>query len=912
MRGPRAIRAAPFPARGISRRGASAGEASSTLYTASLAMKPDELREAYLSHFEGKGHTRWPSDSLVPGNDPTLLFTGAGMNQFKEMFLGIGNLPFRRATTAQKCFRTGDLDNVGRTHYHQTFFEMLGNFSFGDYFKREAILWQWEFLTGRIKLPADRLWVSVYRDDDEAYAVWEKEVKIPRGRIWRLGAKDNFWPANAPEDGPNGPCGPCSEIFYDFGSPGKEGDPESKRYCEIGNIVFTQFNRTGPNALDPLRQKNIDTGMGFERILAVLHGVRSNFETELFLPVLAALAEKAGQPYRYDHPLGQQFRRIAEHTRAAVFLVADGVKPGNEGRGYVVRRILRRAIRDGIALGIDRLFLHRLVPVVVGIMGKAYPEVARGEEAAAAFLRAEEEKFRATFETGMSLLDREIARLQGKTLSGATAFELYDSHGFPLELCEEICAERGLGVDRAEFDSAMEAQRTRSREGSAMGGELFVATALSGMKRDVPATAFLGYDAETARSEVRALLKGEERVERVGPGDGEVRLVCTASPFYGEAGGQVGDSGEIEGPSGLFRVTDTRRGEDYVVHVGVVERGEIRRGEPVELRVDGERRAAIRRNHTATHLLHAALREVLGTHVTQAGSLVAPDRLRFDFTHPRALQGDEADRIEARVNREILRDPPVTTELRDLEEARKAGAMALFGEKYDAQVRVVSVGPWSMELCGGTHVGRVGEIGPFLIAQEGGVASGVRRIEALTGEGALAHVAEQRRTLRKLGEALKAGGEELTGRVEALQQQLRDLRRLAADAKRKEGFAFVEGLLKQGVAAGGVSVIVGLVEGDDPEALRALADEVRRRAGECALLLAGRGEGGVAVLAAATEGAVRAGIKAGDIVRGFTQRLGGKGGGKPELAQGRAPAGPALELALKEARSALVESLSSR
>jgi len=876
-------------------------------------MTPDELRAAYLDFFRSKGHTVWPSDSLVPGNDPTLLFTGAGMNQFKEMFLGVGNLPFKRAVTSQKCLRTGDLDNVGRTHYHQTFFEMLGNFSFGDYFKREAIPWQWEFLTRVIRLPAERLWVSVYEDDDEAREIWIRDVGIRPERIWRLGAKTNFWPANAPEEGPNGPCGPCSEIFYDFGSPGKEGDPDAERYCEIGNIVFTQFNRVGPNRLDPLKQKNIDTGMGFERILAVLHGVRSNFETPLFLPILERIAKLRGKPYRYEDPLGPQHRRIADHVRAAVFLVADGVKPSNEGRGYVARRILRRAIRDGIALGIDRPFLHELVPVVVAIMGQAYPEVRSAERAAAGFLRAEDEKFRETYATGMALLDRELAALRGsRTLPGEIAFALYDTHGFPFDLCEQILRERGYDVDRAGFERCMEAQRARSREGSTMGGEVFVATAASSMKKDVPATAFLGYDAEEASSVIVAVLLGETRETEAKEGRGDARIVVRETPFYAESGGQVGDTGAIEGPRGRFLVRDTKRVDGYVVHLGVVESGSLRVGDAVTLRVDGARRAAIRRNHTATHLLHAALRELLGTHVTQAGSLVAPDRLRFDFTHPAPLAPEEWERIEARVNAEVLRDTPVETSVRDLEEARRLGAMALFGEKYASRVRVVSVGRYSVELCGGTHVGRVGEIGPFLLAAETSVASGVRRIEALTGEGALAAVAEQRRTLRRLAEGLKASPAAVVERVEALQRELKELKRREGDQRKRDSVGSVEELLARAHLAGGVSVVVGAVDGDDPESLRRLSDAIRARAGECALLLAGRGDDGVAILAVATPGAVRAGIKAGDVVRGFAQRLGGKGGGRPEMAQGRAPAASGLDAALDEARSALMEGLASR
>ncbi len=873
-------------------------------------MRADELREAYLSFFEGKGHTRYPSDSLVPANDPTLLFTGAGMNQFKEMFLGVGNLPFKRATTSQKCFRTGDLDNVGKTYYHHTFFEMLGNFSFGDYFKREGILWQWEFLTKVLRIPVDRLWVSVYKDDEEAFSVWEKEVRIGRERIWRMGAKDNFWPANAPEEGPNGPCGPCSEIFFDFGSPGKEGDPEAKRYCEIGNIVFTQFNRVGRNDLQPLKQRNIDTGMGFERILAVLCGQRSNFETELFRPIIDEVARIAGKTYAYEDPLGPQFRRIADHVRAGVFLVADGVKPSNEGRGYVARRVLRRAIRDGIALGINRPFLEKLVPTIVGIMGRAYPEVKSAEQAATAFLRAEDEKFRETYHTGIELLERELRGLRGQTLKGETAFVLYDSHGFPYELCEEICAEKGIKVDRAGFDREMEKQRARSREGSTMGGEVFVATALTALKKSVAETEFTGYEREEAESTAEAVIRGETPVDEIAAKDGDTRILAKATPFYSESGGQVGDQGEIKGPRGRFRVTDTKRIEGYVFHYGRVEEGSIRRGDRLELRVDRRRRSGIRRNHSATHLLHAALRTILGKHVTQAGSLVAPDRLRFDFTHPKAVTQEELLAIEDWVQEEILLNSEVTTERMETTKAKAMGAMALFGEKYGDVVRVVRIGDHSLELCGGTHVGRSAEIGTALVTSEGGVAAGVRRIEMISGGGAFALARAQRGTLRDLAAALKTQPESLDQRVEALQRELKELRKRDMEQAKSSGLAALEGLVKGAVAAKGVKVVAGVVDGDDPGALRTLSDAIRQQVGESVLLLAGRGKERSSLLATASDGAVKRGVKAGDVLRGLAERVGGKGGGKPQMAQGQAPAAAALEAALDAARDEVVALLS--
>ncbi len=869
-------------------------------------MRADELREAYLSFFEGKGHTRYPSDSLVPANDPTLLFTGAGMNQFKEMFLGVGNLPFKRATTSQKCFRTGDLDNVGRTYYHHTFFEMLGNFSFGDYFKREAILLAWELITKVLKLPPAKLWVSVYTDDQEAFDIWTKEVGFRKERVWRLGPKNNFWPANAPEDGPNGPCGPCSEIFWDFGSPGQDGDPDAARYCEFWNLVFQQYNRVGKNDLVPLKQAGVDTGMGFERMLAVMNGQRSNFETDLFRPIIDEVARIASRKYDYGDPLGPQFRRIADHVRAATFLVADGVKPSNEGRGYVARRVLRRAIRDGIALGIDAPFLHRLVPVVTGLMGRAYPELKSAEPAATAFLRAEDEKFRETYHTGIELLDRELRGLRGQTLKGETAFVLYDSHGFPYELCEEICAEKGIKVDRAGFDREMEKQRARSREGSAMGGEVFVATALSALKKSVGETEFLGYEREEAESKAAAVIRGETPAEEITAKDGDTRILATATPFYSESGGQVGDQGEIRGPKGLFRVTDTKRVEGYVFHYGRVEEGSIRRGDKLELRVDRRRRSEIRRNHSATHLLHAALRTILGKHVTQAGSLVAPDRLRFDFTHPKPVKPEELTAIEEWVQDEILRNSEVATERMETTKAKAMGAMALFGEKYGDVVRVVRIGDHSLELCGGTHVGSSAEIGTSLVTSEGGVAAGVRRIEMISGGGAFTLARSQRGTLRDLAAALKTQPEALDQRIETLQRELRDLKKREAEHAKSSGLAAIDELLKRAVAVAGVSVLSGAVEGEDAGALRTLSDALKEKAGESVLLLAGRGKERCSLLVVASDGAVKRGVKAGDLLRGIAERLGGKGGGKPQIAQGQVPASDGLEGALLAARDDVV------
>jgi len=840
-----------------------------------MSMTPNALREAYLSFFESKGHTRYPSDSLVPANDPTLLFTGAGMNQFKEMFMGVGNLPFVRATTSQKCLRTGDLDNVGRTYYHQTFFEMLGNFSFGDYFKKEAIAWQWEFLTEVLEIPASKLRVSVYEEDEEAFAIWRDVVGLPESKIWKLDAKENYWPADAPEKGPNGPCGPCSEIFFDFGSP----------------------------------QRNIDTGMGFERILAVMNDVRTQFETELFLPTIREVAKAADVDYTYDHPMGQQFRRIAEHVRAAVFLIADGVKPSNEGRGYVVRRIIRRAVRDAIALGIDQPIAPHLVQTVVEVMGEAYPEVVRAQDAAVAFIRAEAEKFRETYETGIQLLENEIAKLgEGKTLAGETAFALYDSHGFPVELSEEILAVRGLSLDRDGFERCMQQQRQRSREGSDISGEVFVATTITAIKREVAETEFLGYETCEADSEIVAIFRGESVVAYATEGE-KVQIVTRETPFYAESGGQVGDSGAILGTNGNFRVSDTQKKEGYIIHTGTVMMGDIAKGNQARMRVDWRRRAAITRNHTATHLLHAALRTVLGKHVTQAGSRVDPDRLRFDFTHPKAVRPDEIEAIEAWVNDEIFLNAEVVTRVMPIDQARDAGAMALFGEKYGSMVRVVTVGEFSTELCGGIHVATSAEIGGSLLLGESGVASGVRRIEMVTGGGTLTVAREQRETLQELTLSLKTRAEGLPERIAGLLTELRDLRRRDTERKKAEGLGSLESLLESATTENGIAVVTGAVEGSDPDTLRSLSDAVRKKHGQAVVVLAGRGTDGVALLATATDAAVQAGIKAGDLLRGVATAIGGKGGGRPQMAQGRAPSDAGLEEALAAAKKKAVAAL---
>jgi alanyl-tRNA synthetase len=884
-------------------------------------MTPDQLRTQWLAFFEERGHTPWPSASLVPENDPTLLFTGAGMNQFKDMFLGKGNLPFRRAATVQKCFRQGDLENVGRTPRHLTFFEMMGHFSFGDYFKKEAVAWAWEFLRKVLDFPADRLRVSVYQDDEEALEAW-LSVGVPKDRIARFDAKENFWPANAPEAGPNGPCGPCSEIFFDYGKEAEVGDGgpqgyDSGRYVEIWNTVFTQFDRRGKDDLVPLPQKNIDCGVGFERVLAAMEGQRSPFGTTLFRPIVSAAAEIAGKAYRFD-PKGaipqdedsRRIRRIADHVRAASFLVADGVKPSNEERGYVLRRVLRRAIRDGIQLGVDAPFLARLVPAVASTMGKAYPAVGEGERAIRQVLEGEEVRFRETYANGLQYLEEAVRSLRSaKVLPGAVAFKLYDTYGFPPDLAEVILEERGIRVDHDGYAREMEAQRQRARAGSKIKGDIFAGGPLTELKaKGVSLGRFVGHDwpGVEAQSQVWGIILGPSLVESAEKG-AEVRLVLRYTPFYAESGGQVGDQGTIVGPHGEVRVEDTQKSENYILHVGRVASGKIAVGDTVVARVDAERRDAIRRNHTATHMLHRVLKHVLGDHVQQEGSLVAPDRLRFDFRHPRAVTPEEIERIEALMNQWIVRNEEAHVEVMDLEKAKSSGAVAMFGEKYEQRVRVLDVpgaadvGGHSRELCGGTHCRRTGDIGSFRITVETSIAAGVRRLEAVTGLGAAAAFAEDRRVLRDLSELLKARPEELADRVRAVQAAARDLQKAQEKAQSEAAAKSADDLAAHAPSVGGVRVQAAAVPGADAKGLKGVWERLRKSGVEAALLV-GDAADKAPLLAAATPEAVARGLDASRLLKVASAILGGGGGGKADVAQGQGLDRSRIEEALRAAR----------
>jgi alanyl-tRNA synthetase len=885
-------------------------------------LTPDEIRERYLSFFEREKHTRIPSASLVPENDPSLLFTGAGMNQFKDEFLGKGRRGLKRAASSQKCLRTGDLDNVGRTAGHMSFFEMLGNFSFGDYFKKDAIAWQWKFLTKELGIAPDRLSISVYQDDDEAYAIWRDDIEIPVARIYRLGAKSNFWPANAPADGPNGPCGPCSEMFFDYGVERRlfpcnvEGcGPacDCGRFIEVGNIVFTQFDRQEGGKLVPLAQKNIDTGMGFERLVAVHEGVYKTLESTLFASMLDAIGRAAGKPgYAPDGEDGIRQRRIADHVRAACFLASDGVRPSNEGRGYVMRRIVRRSIRDGHMLGIERPFLADIVPVVAKAMGRGYPELVDGADGISGVLAAEEAQFRRTFANGMRRLEGAIEAVRhGGTnvLAGDVAFQLHDTYGFPVDMTAEILAEQGLTFDRARFDVCMAEQQDRSRGAAKMTTDIFDRGPLGKLAESgVAPTTFLGYgDAQGATREDRRGTHGkgklvgvilrEELHREVRPGE-DAALVLDRTPFYAESGGQIGDVGEIRFASGVFKVTDCKAKGGYTLHFGKFEgTGPAKQGDAAECVVDAERRDAIRRNHTGTHLLHKALKVVLGEKVNQQGSLVAPDRLRFDFTFDRALTADEIRRIEDEVNREILRNDPLVTESMPVDKAKQSGAVALFGEKYPDPVRVVAVGDFSKELCGGTHCRAAGDIGSLRITSEGSIASGIRRVEAVTGAGAVRHMQEDRDTLTGLSRKLGVPVGEIEARFQKLQDEIKQLRKRPAAAP-AQSFDLTRG---ESVEAGGVAAFVHLTDRPRDEVSAAM-EAFTKQDGDPRVALVVTTEGGkVVALAAGNPAALTRGFDAG----AFLKAAGGRGGGKKHLAQGTFAGTPTAEALRAGAAAAL-------
>ena len=840
-------------------------------------MKSNELRRTFLDYFRERGHEVVPSSPLVPGNDPTLLFTNSGMVQFKDVFLGAERRAYSRATTAQRCVRAGgkhnDLENVGYTARHHTFFEMLGNFSFGDYFKRDAIRYCWELLTGVLGLPPEKLWVTVYESDDEAARIWFDDVGIDPARFTRCGEKDNFWAM-----GDTGPCGPCSEVFYDHGpevpgGPPGSPDEDGDRYVELWNLVFMQFNRDASGAMEPLPKPSVDTGMGLERAAAVLQGVHSNYETDLFRTLIDAAAEITGA----GDPEDKSLRVVADHVRSCAFLVTDGVVPSNEGRGYVLRRIVRRAIRHGHRLGMRDPFFWRMVAALDAEMGDAYPELRRRRERVERVLRQEEEQFARTLDQGMRVLEDAIDGLEGGVIPGETVFRLYDTYGFPVDLTADVARERSLGVDLEEFERAMEGQRARARASSRFKADGEAAIDVGG------ASTFTGYDRLDGKAAIVALLRDGREVERLDPEE-EGWVVLDETPFYAESGGQVGDRGRLVAGGIGFEITDTQRHGDAIVHVGVVTGGALSVAAVVEAHVDAEARRATARNHSATHLLHAALRAVLGEHVQQKGSLVAPDRLRFDFSHYEPVTREEIRRIESLVSSWILGNDEACTEIMPLDEAKRSGAIALFGERYDDPVRVLSFGGYSVELCGGTHVRRSGDVGLFKIVSEGGIAAGVRRIVALTGEEALAWVHSMEDRIGRIAGSMKADAETVADRVEAMlvrnRALERDLERLKARVAASRG----DDLAAQAVDVDGLKVLAAKIDGADPKALRETVDRLKSRLGSAAVVLATVKAEKVALVAGVTNDYTDR-IEAGMLANHVARQVGGRGGGRPELAQ---------------------------
>jgi alanyl-tRNA synthetase len=859
-----------------------------------------ELRQSFIRYFEQHGHQAVPSSALIPQADPTLLFTNAGMNQFKRVFLGEETRAYKRAVTVQKCLRAGgkhnDLENVGYTRRHHTFFEMLGNFSFGDYFKEDAIQFGWEFLTQTVGLAKDRMWVTIFRDDDEADRLWRK-VGVPASRIVRCGEKDNFW-----QMGDTGPCGPCSELHFDQG-PSVPGDDrpngEGDRVIEIWNLVFMQFNRDAAGTLHPLPKPSIDTGMGLERLAAVAQGVYSNYDSDVFTPLLSAVAARAGVRYGGQDSTDRSMRVVADHLRAITFLMADGVLPSNEGRGYVLRRILRRAARHGRLLGIVEPFLYELTAAVVNQMAEVYSEVQGAAATIAEATRGEEERFIATLDQGLPILNEMMAKASSagsKVLSGSEVFKLYDTYGFPMDLMAEACREQGMTLDEAGFDQAIEEQRTRARKTGGFEQET-TRPAVSELAGRVGATKFIGYDRLESESLVQAILKGDRLVNEAAEGD-EVELVLDVTPFYAEGGGQVGDQGTLTGREGQVKITETMRPAPTVIlHKGTVTKGRIREGEQLHMTVNATTRQDAQRNHTATHLLHAALRDMLGPHVKQYGSLVGPNRLRFDFAHFRPLSSRDVDEIEMVVNSEVRKNERVATEVMSIQDAVAKGALAFFGDKYGEQVRVVTVESFSKELCGGTHCRQTGDIGLFRIVSETGVAAGVRRIEAQTGIGALTHMKKLETDVRELSDLLKVGQSELVAKTRKILTQLKDKERELEELKLKmAGGSALDATVKM---VAGIQVHVQRTDGLDVNGMRALADQLRDKLKSGVVALGAANDGKVSLLVVVTKDLI-ARLKAGDLIKEMATEVGGTGGGRPEMAQagGKDPA--RLDVALEK------------
>ncbi|MGB1254387.1 MAG: alanine--tRNA ligase [Thiolinea sp.] len=859
-------------------------------------MKSADIRQKFFDFFKERGHENVASSSLVPGNDPTLLFTNAGMVQFKELFLGLEKRAYNRAVTSQRCVRAGgkhnDLDNVGYTARHHTFFEMMGNFSFGDYFKENAIEYCWEFLTEVLKLPKEKLWVTVYADDDEAFNIWVDKIGFPAERISRIGdnggapyASDNFW-----QMGDTGPCGPCSEVFYDHGEEiwgGPPGTPEEDgdRFIEIWNLVFMQYERTADGSMNPLPKPSVDTGMGLERLAAILQDVHSNYDIDIFQTLIKAAAD-LGNVQDLEAP---SLKVVADHIRACSFLIVDGVLPSNEGRGYVLRRIIRRAVRHGNKLGLKTPFFHKLVQPLVDEMGAAYPELAAMQSRVEAALEKEELRFAETLDHGMKILEESIANLDGDTIGGDTVFKLYDTYGFPLDLTADIARERELKIDEAGFDKAMEAQRKQSREAGKFGVDYTDTLNVEG------ATDFHGYDVLDESSVVSALFVGGEAVGAV-PEGAEAQIILDHTPFYAESGGQVGDSGYLKTADATFRVTDTQKQGDTFIHYGIQESGSLQSGAEVQAVVDQARRKAIILNHSATHLMHEALRQVLGEHVEQKGSLVNEERLRFDFSNPEPVTADQITQVEAIVNAQVMNNVATSAQIMDMESAKAAGAMALFGEKYGDEVRVLQIG-FSTELCGGCHVERTGDIGLFKIISEGGVAAGIRRIEAFTGSNALQWLHETNNKLTEVSRLVKSGGGDVVEKVTAALQKTRTLEKELEQLKGKLASQAGSGLADQAVEVSGIKVLAANLEGADPKSLRDTMDQLKNKLGQAVVVLAAVKGDKISLIAGVTK-AETSQYKAGDVLKHVAVQVGGKGGGRPDMAQGGGSDVAALPAAL--------------
>ncbi len=838
-----------------------------------------ELREKFLKYFESHGHTIVASSPLVPGNDPTLLFTNSGMVQFKDVFLGTDKRSYTRATTSQRCVRAGgkhnDLENVGYTARHHTFFEMLGNFSFGEYFKKDAIHYAWDFLTNVIGLPADKLWVTVYADDDEAADIWLKDVKVDPERFTRIGTSDNFWSM-----GDTGPCGPCSEIFYDHGpeiAGGPPGTPEEDgdRYIEIWNLVFMQFNRDAAGDMEPLPRPSVDTGMGLERLAAILQHVHNNYDIDLFQSLISAAAELTGTSDLEDKSL----RVIADHIRSCAFLIVDGVLPSNEGRGYVLRRIIRRAARHGHQLGCKQPFFHKLVAALDQEMGDAYPELRQHRGHVERVLQKEEQRFAETLEQGMRILADAIATMQGDTIDGKTVFKLYDTYGFPADLTADVAREKQLSIDQAGFDVEMEAQRTRARASSQ-----FSAVGEDFKLDDYPASEFLGYERPAAKARVIAILQNDAVIDQLENGDQAI-VILERTPFYAESGGQVGDIGSLSiGEETVFNVTDTQKQNDVFLHIGALSSGELSAGDKVSAHIDEDYRRAVMLNHSATHLMHAALRQVLGEHVQQKGSLVDADKLRFDFSHYQPVEPAQIAEIETLVNNQIRGNLKTRAELMDMAAARNSGAVALFGEKYGDVVRVLKIGSDSIELCGGTHVPRAGDIGLFKIVFETGIASGIRRIEAVTGEAAVKRFIESETRLETAAQRLKASRDDLLPRIEQLQASNRALEKQLEALKSRLASQTGGDLAAQAQEVKGIKVLAASLDGANVKTLRETVDQLKNKLGAAAVVLASSEDGKVSIIAGVTR-AESERIRAGDLANLVAEQCGGRGGGRPDMAQ---------------------------